>query len=87
MDRAIRNMILQINAGNPCQGVPPFQRRGSSSATLRQVQAEPSSFLAHIHKTWLRLGSVMVACKNFPLDFFNEASHERASSIIGAAAG
>ena len=27
MDRAIRNMILQINAGDPFQGVLPFQRR------------------------------------------------------------
>jgi hypothetical protein len=33
--------------------------------------------LARIYKTWLRLGSVMAAFKNFRFDFFNEASHER----------
>jgi hypothetical protein len=40
-----------------------------------------------IYKTWLRLGSIMAAVENFPFDFFNGASHEGASSTIGAAPG
>jgi hypothetical protein len=63
-DNAAR-LRLQLSAGGDAKGMAGGNLVGQSGNRL----------ILALSIRWLSLGSVMAACKNFPFDFFDGASH------------